>query len=335
MLLPDKSVFIVSIAIFSMFFIAQNASADIFSGLEVETSTSTPTTTLELISAPELELVEEKYTFIDPADAVELQRLYLDAPTIIKGYTVTSAEEDFMAGVMPNAVLVPVTVVLKKIPAWHIPVEKTAEKVSLIYEYDVRECVVSKEKCRDKGPVFFENTTSLGELDTEIVIAIKYDSDNYKKKVIHYWNKPAQEWVPIESSTDFDNNLVRAKIQFPYARIAVFEDQNVQEGLASWYTFRDCYCAASHIYKRGTKLKVTNISSSPRHGRNIIVTVNDYGPDPTIHPDRPIDLDKVAYSALAATLGSGLMVVRVEPINVNAADIYEWVDLKIMKITQP
>lgn len=331
MILFNKSLLIFSLAIFGLFFIISNASADIFTGMEVETASSTPTTTLDII---ETEPVVPMYTFTDPIDALELQRLYLDADTIIKGYTVTSAEEDFKAGIMPSAVSVPVTVVLKKIPGWHMPVEKTLEKVSLIYEYDIRECIVAKEKCRDKGPIFFENTSSLGELDTEIVIAIKFAGDNYKKRVIHYWNKPSQEWVPIETTTDFDNNLVRAKIQFPYARIAVFEDINAQEGMASWYAFRDCYCAASHIYKRGSKLKVTNISGSVRHGNYIVVTVNDYGPDPNIHPDRPIDLDKVAYSALAASLGSGLMMVRVEPVNINQAEIYEWVDLKINKITQ-
>lgn len=274
------------------------------------------------------------YVVVDPEDAVEQQRLYLDAATIEKGYTVVSEADDFKAGIGPGSVSVPVTVVLKQIPAWHMSVDKTAEKISMIYEYDVRECVVEKEKCRDKGTAFFENTKSLGELDKKIVIAIKFENNNFMQKVVHYWDKPSQRWVPLDTTIDFENNLARAEIQFPYARIAVFGENHVQEGLASWYAFEDCMCAASHVYKRGTVLKVTNISGSPRHGNSILVTVNDYGPDPKIHPDRPIDLDKVAYASLAASLGSGLMMVRVEPVDPLKAEIYEWVDIKNGKFTQ-
>jgi hypothetical protein len=267
----------------------------------------------------QLEPVQPSYVVSDPADAVELKRLFLDAETITKGYTVSSPEEDFKAGVVDRAVEVPVTVVLKKIPAWHVPVDKTQQKVSYIFDVDIRACKGDVDDCD------FSQTTSLGVLEKPIFISLKFDSNNYKKKIIHFWHKPEQRWLPIETTTDFDNNLARAELNLPYARLAVFEDPYVQEGLSSWYHQFDGHYSASQVYQRGTVLKVTNISGSDRHGNFEIVKVNDYGPDPDIHPDRPIDLDSHVYGHLAASLGSGLMLVRVEPLEKDPSIKYAWI----------
>lgn len=294
--------------IFGLLIFTQPVRADIFTGLEFEVVEPQVNET-----EPEVLGVADS---LEPSQAVELMRLQLDAETIAKGYTVETEAGDFKAGVVAKAVTVPVTVVLKQIPAWHNPAEKTFTKVSAMFDYDIRACRGSVDDCD------FAETESLGVLEKPILVAVKFDSDNYKKKVLHYWHKPAQAWVPLSSTTDFDNQLARAEIYFPYARLAVFEDPDIQEGLASWYRFRNCHCAASHVYKRGTQLKVTNISGSARHGNTEIVTVNDYGPDPQIHPDRPIDLDAHVYQHLAASLNSGLMMVRVEPVDVKLAQRY-------------
>jgi rare lipoprotein A (peptidoglycan hydrolase) len=39
--------------------------------------------------------------------------------------------------------------------------------------------------------------------------------------------------------------------------------------------------------------------------------VNDWGPDRSVHPDRVIDLDSVAFKKLAS-LGAGVIDVRVQ-----------------------
>ncbi len=248
-------------------------------------------------------------------EAVEVARLRLDAETITKGYTVESPEKDLKVGVVNNAVTVPVEVVLKKIPVSHFPEDsKTTRVVSDILEYDIRQST-------DSG------TESLGVLEKPVYIAIKYDSDTTNKKVVHYWNKPTGEWVPLPTTTDFKNKLARAVSHLPYSRLAVFDDEYVYEGPASWYVSGyHCDCAASQVYLRKTKLKVTNITStSPKYGKSMIVRVNDYGPDPAVHPDRPIDLDKVAFKQLAMSVGSGLMLVRIEPVDINNAPKYSWV----------
>ncbi len=249
-------------------------------------------------------------------NAVEVARLRLDAETITKGYTVESPDKNLKVGVVDGAVTVPVEVALKKIPVSHFPDEsETSKKVSDILEYDIRYMSESGE------------TEPLKVLEKPVYIAIKYNIDSINKKVVHYWNKPTQEWVPLPSTTDFENKLVRAVSYFPYSRLAVFDDEYVYEGPASWYVSGfHCDCAASPIYMRKTKLKVTNISArSPKRGASMVIRVNDYGPDPNIHPDRPIDLDKVAFAKLASSVGSGLMMVRVEPVDINNAKKYSWV----------
>ncbi len=247
------------------------------------------------------------------SDAVELKRLYLDEETITKGYTVETSGKDFRVGVVDSAVTVPVEVVFKDIPASHLPNEKTETKVSRIYEYDIRHKV-------DGG------TQSLGVLEKPIYVSLKYQGETPNKKVIHFWDKPTQKWVPLPTSTNFDKKTVRAVSHFPYARLAVFDAENIYEGPASWYVSGyHCNCAASNTHMRGTKLKVTNITyGSKKNGASTVVRVNDYGPELAVHPDRFIDLDKVAYAAIANSTGSGIMTVRVEVIDPELAVKYEY-----------
>jgi len=86
------------------------------------------------------------------------------------------------------------------------------------------------------------------------------------------------------------------------------------EGKASWYKYKNGLFAASPDYPKGSVLKVTNLSN----GKTIEVTVNDFGPDRNINPDRVIDLDFVSFSALAST-GAGIIDVRVEPISITGS----------------
>ncbi|MEK7139326.1 MAG: septal ring lytic transglycosylase RlpA family protein, partial [Patescibacteria group bacterium] len=100
---------------------------------------------------------------------------------------------------------------------------------------------------------------------------------------------------------------IRAWLTVPFARLAVIATPAMGEGLASWYRYKNCDCAASPDYPKGSKLKVTN----PDNGQSVVVTVNDFGPDRTIHPDRAIDLDLVAFQKIAAK-SAGVVSVTVE-----------------------
>lgn len=85
------------------------------------------------------------------------------------------------------------------------------------------------------------------------------------------------------------------------------------EGSASWYAYKKCPCAASPDFPKGTLVKVTKLSDLTK---SIVVKINDFGPERDIFPDRAIDLDKVAFAALAP-VGAGVIRVRVEPLAPN------------------
>ena len=85
--------------------------------------------------------------------------------------------------------------------------------------------------------------------------------------------------------------------------------EEISEGGASWYAYKQCDCAAHNRYPRGTWLRVTSLLN----GSRVMVKVNDWGPDPSVHPDRAVDLDAVAFRKLAP-LGKGVIPVRVEKI---------------------
>ncbi len=83
---------------------------------------------------------------------------------------------------------------------------------------------------------------------------------------------------------------------------------STQKGRASWYAFTGKMKCASVRYSRGTWLRVTN----QENGKQIIVQVNDYGPDPGT--GKVIDLDKVAFAELAS-IGQGVIEVKIEEID--------------------
>lgn len=81
-------------------------------------------------------------------------------------------------------------------------------------------------------------------------------------------------------------------------------------GKASWYSYKGGMFAASPDFKTGTHLKVWSLANP---SKVIEVVVNDYGPNRIKHPERVIDLDKVAFAQLAP-LGAGVISVQIEPI---------------------
>ncbi|MFH0854697.1 MAG: RlpA-like double-psi beta-barrel domain-containing protein, partial [bacterium] len=148
------------------------------------------------------------------------------------------------------------------------------------------------------------------------VIIIKYDDENLEEKAegrkkIFYYDGVKNEWIGLPSTIMYEDKLVRAVIQLPYAKLAIFKNENILSiGKASWYKYKGCNCAASPDYPKGTKLKITAINSD----KSVIVEVNDYGPERDKFPDRVIDLDLEAFIKIAKK-GAGVIDVKVEPVD--------------------
>lgn len=82
------------------------------------------------------------------------------------------------------------------------------------------------------------------------------------------------------------------------------------QGKASWYAYKKCPCAASPDFPKGTLVRVTRADNM---AKSVVVKINDFGPERDIFPDRAIDLDKVAFKAIAP-LSAGVIKVLVEPL---------------------
>ena len=93
-------------------------------------------------------------------------------------------------------------------------------------------------------------------------------------------------------------------------RFGVKRSPYMRQGTASWYAYKRCRCAASPDFPKGTRLRVRSVADPKKY---TVIRVNDWGPDRKRHPERVIDLDKVAFMELAPK-GAGLIKVTVEPV---------------------
>lgn len=85
----------------------------------------------------------------------------------------------------------------------------------------------------------------------------------------------------------------------------------MRAGMASWYRYKKCRCAASPDFPKGTRLLVARADDPTRF---TVVRVNDFGPERDKFPDRVIDLDIVAFNDIGNHRG-GVLAVRVEPLS--------------------
>lgn len=218
--------------------------------------------------------------------------LSLDDSTIQKGFTASLFDSKMRIGIFPDVFHGPAEVNFIKNPIFEYTLQDGKVLNSEILQYDV----VSRETFSGKKAFMVE-------------LPVLKNSPYYKR--LYFWDGVRGEWRVLPSQSNNKEGWVRGLITFPYARIAVLEDMKVlEEGQASWYGYRKCDCVASPDYPIGTKLKVTSLSSQ----KYVVATVNDYGPDRSLHPDRVVDLDKVAFKKLAP-LGAGIIGVKVEPIS--------------------
>lgn len=129
----------------------------------------------------------------------------------------------------------------------------------------------------------------------------------------------AQVANPLDSSIFASSTAVVASstAQAGSSTAATATSTYMTSGKASWYGYMGGMFAASPDFKYGTRLKVTSASNP---SKSIVVTVNDFGPDRVRHPDRVIDLDKVAFAQLAP-LGAGVIDVIVAPLESSSSAV--------------
>lgn len=157
---------------------------------------------------------------------------------------------------------------------------------------------------------YFESSSYLNnDFSARPTISLKFTPEN-KLISIYYWDKYRGEFVRLEATRDTKKNILTFDIP-PVEKIifGLFVD-TPQIGKASWYVhprFPKELMAASTEFSFGSKVKVTNLAN----GKEVIVTIKDYGPVKALHPDRVIDLGREAFRKIAST-GAGVIDVRVE-----------------------
>lgn len=145
-----------------------------------------------------------------------------------------------------------------------------------------------------------------------ITVEISYSDHNEYYKQIYFLDSNTSSWRPLPSVDFPDEGFVRARLHFPFSRLAILYTDKVKTvGQASWYKFRGGLFAASPDFNRGSIIRVHNRANN----KYVDVVINDYGPDRSIYPNRVIDLDMVAYEKIAP-LGSGIIDVKLEPLHI-------------------
>ncbi|MFC1613407.1 RlpA-like double-psi beta-barrel domain-containing protein [Patescibacteria group bacterium] len=246
---------------------------------------------------------------------------YIDDATIKKGYEVKGFEDRFQVAIFPSVFNVPTRVELKNrsqiiaiennrllAKAGFDPIMPTVAGVSIFDEL-----VFAPDGWKVNSEIYefdvLKKEAFLG--DDPLVITLTFNKDTNNRQKVFYFDKGKEQWISLPSTVNYEDKTVRSIIHLPYAKLAIFEHNETPcKGGASWYKYKDCNCAASPDYPKGTKLKVTALHNN----KSVIVTVNDYGPDRSIFPERVIDLDVEAFKVLA-NKRAGVIDVKVEPLD--------------------
>lgn len=117
--------------------------------------------------------------------------------------------------------------------------------------------------------------------------------------------KVEDTWVELNTKLNEEGWRVVGKAGS--AIIVLARHPNRLQGVASWYRYKNCLCAASRHYPKGMQLEV---SRADNPYKKIMVKINDYGPEEWT--SRVLDLDVVAFKQLGNKRG-GLMTVMVKP----------------------
>ncbi len=244
-----------------------------------------------LIPAQLLKAEELDINNVDKTDKKESKySITIDKNTIDKGYTVSCFADkiklSLTPGILASATPVEVQVLDEKMDIpWQL------DRISPIYQFEF----ANKLAYDNRKPYYIQ-------------MSYENEADKYKK--LYFYDKTIAKWRPLPTKDFPKEKFVRSLIHLPFARIAVFAFPNtLTNGRASWYSYKNGLFAASPDFPKGSRLRVYNNDN----GKFVDVEVNDFGPNRVIHPDRPIDLDKVAFSKIAA-LSEGVINVTIEPL---------------------
>lgn len=164
------------------------------------------------------------------------------------------------------------------------------------------------------SPVFSYSFANVDKYDPSrpMTIKINYPSGNNNFKQIFVLDELSGIWQPLLSTDVPEKKYLTATTTSTSGKLIILSNPDILTvGTASWYKYKNGDFAASPDFKKGSVLRVTNLAN----GKFVDVTINDFGPERAKHPDRVIDLDKVAFQKIASTR-DGLIKIKIEPLKV-------------------
>ncbi len=142
-------------------------------------------------------------------------------------------------------------------------------------------------------------------------VRISSNPVNYFKQIFIF-NSVLGIWQPLLTKDFSDKKYLSATTTEVAGKLIILGNPNILTvGTASWYKYKNGLFAASPDFAKGSILRVTNLAN----GKSVEVTINDFGPERAKHPDRVVDLDKVAFQKIASTR-DGLIKIKVEPLKI-------------------
>ena len=236
-----------------------------------------------------------------------------DVETIVKGYTLESSDGLMRLGIRPDILNVSTRVDIKTLDSSIM--EDTLE--SFLPPTTYGSTVPSSPSKDDLKPSLLGNIYLFDILNKEsydisdfFFLEIKYPEAEQNLETLHgrrriyYYNGVKSQWEELPSSDNPETQSVRALIHLPYARLAIFEDDEIPEvGEASWYGYKGCDCAASPDYPKGSYLVVTRIDDPTK---SVTVKVNDWADRASIR-----SILRISRVCELVSLGAGLIDVRV------------------------
>ncbi|MDD5032288.1 MAG: RlpA-like double-psi beta-barrel domain-containing protein [Patescibacteria group bacterium] len=229
---------------------------------------------------------------VEPGNANQYYSINLDKATIAKGYTVAAFNNELKLSLVPGILSEATGVEIAQINE-NMPTPWQLDRISNVYQFEFK----NKAAYDDNKPFYIQ-------------FAYSEEGEGYKQ--VFFYDRNFNSWRPLPTKDYPEEKFIRSLIHLPFARIAVFSHPEIPVvGRASWYAYKNGDFAASPDFPKGSKLRVYNTANS----KFVDVEINDYGPDRNLHPDRVIDLDKIAFARIAS-LGEGVINVRVEPLKV-------------------
>lgn len=162
-----------------------------------------------------------------------------------------------------------------------------------------------------KAPNGFSDSPILYQIDIpatafaqgRFFISLKSSGSDKYKQLYFFDKNSAEGWRPLPTNENFGKGVISTYLTMPFSRLALFESNSaIVKGKASWYKYKNGLFAASPDFPKGSRLRVINLDNR----KSVDVVVNDFGPNRSLHPDRVVDLDAVAFARLAP-LGQGMM----------------------------